>query len=271
MFCPKCGTHVLDDAGFCQKCGTKIVYEGTASKAPDTHTAKPLPETPTVSNTVGDGSNFKAFVDNHVRAFTQFQSAEELLNNKVSLQFVWICLGISCVIGLFMLPILPFALLLGYAAANIAGGLKRGRYAFKYNGKFTAAMDIDGLIQYLNQYLKSYPCFHDWGRMKLVGSGVQGKAATAVSTSVAESLNEISICTPFGEDQRMLSVIYIRPDVSSGQLKYSFGSTSRLVDGEPFSAQNTGFDFTFSRYKCLVKTAPILQAAMEYYLKYYTA
>ena len=102
MFCPKCGTKALEGAEFCQKCGAKIVYDDTAPTIPNAGTAGPSQEPSIVSKVMNNSSDIKEFVDNHVRTTTQYQSAEELLNSQVSLQFVWICLGISIVLGIWM-------------------------------------------------------------------------------------------------------------------------------------------------------------------------
>ncbi len=282
MFCHKCGAQIAEGAAFCHKCGTIVVYPDTSQPPLDTTAADDLniADTPVqtdapVNGPIADKDAFKSFVDNHVRTTTQYQTAEELLNSKVSLSFVWICLGISAILGAVTLNLvlLLVAAFFGYIVATVIGGIKRGRYSFRYSGNFSNSIDMDSLIQYLNQYLgRQYTCFHEWGIIKRVGSGIQGKAITAVSTATAESLGEIGLCTSFAEDQRQLAVICIRPDkvnTNQSQMEYFFGVEPYLMDGGPFSAQNTGFDLTFSRYKCLVKTAPILQAVMEYYLKHY--
>ena len=277
MFCPKCGTQVLDDAEFCQKCGTKIVYEGAASKAPDVHTAKTSPAASNTSNIVNDESDFKAFVDNHVRASTQFQSAEDLLSSQVSLQFVWICLGISVVLGIWMPPILLITIPLGYAAAKIAGGIKKGRYAFKFHGKIDGKVNTDDLIQFLNTHLTYLqPYFHDWGYIKRKKQNPLTTSAGETLQNLAEasardSLKEVGLCTDFGEDKRCLSMLFIHADPSegdSGKMEYVAAAGGRI---ESEGVAYLSHDFGFQTYKCVVRTAPILQAAMEYYLKYYMA
>ena len=271
MFCPKCGTKVLDGAEFCQKCGTKIVYEGTASKAQDTHTAEPLPETPAASNTVSDGSDFKAFVDNHVRASTQFQSAEELLNSRVSLQFVWICLGISVLLGIWMPLLLVLTIPFGYLAALFMSFLKKGKYAFKFRGQIDGKVDTDDLIQFLNTHLNYLqPYFHEWGYLERKALSVRGALQNAAMNSAREAIQQINVCSPFGKEQWRLSVLAIYIDQAdpsrrdSGGLVYSAEAENK-IEGVFFLSHDLGFE----KYKCVFKTAPILQAAMEYYLHNY--
>lgn len=135
MFCHKCGTKVAEGASFCHNCGAKMVQEDIAQEPlevfpskyePKNTTAGPLPQTSAApvqtidwENAPTDNRNdFKAFVDNHVRSTTQCQSAEELLNSRVPLRFVWICLGIPSILGIltFNPIVLLLALLLGYGA-----------------------------------------------------------------------------------------------------------------------------------------------------------
>lgn len=102
-----------------------------------------------VSNNNGNG--FKVFVDNHIRSTTQFQSTEELLNSRVPLRFVWICLGISAILGIltFNPIVLLLALLLGYGVACAVGEVKRIKYPARYEGRFEGNV----VLEY---YLKIY-------------------------------------------------------------------------------------------------------------------
>ena len=173
MFCHKCGAQIAEEADFCHQCGTKVIHTNNALAV--------SPLSPTVAETEvnlntrfpiqtalpeADGDGFKAFVDNHIQNVTDFQSAEELLSSKVSLRSLWICLGISAVLGIITLnPILLlFFLLLGYAAARGICGVKKGRCAFRYQGKMKDESNIDDLIRFMNTHL-SYlqPYFHEWG------------------------------------------------------------------------------------------------------------
>lgn len=50
MFCPKCGTQVIDDATFCQKCGAKLIVDDTKKQA-TTPTIVRQMQPPTNNNT----------------------------------------------------------------------------------------------------------------------------------------------------------------------------------------------------------------------------
>lgn len=280
MFCSKCGTKVLDGAEFCQKCGARIVFEDTTPHTPDAHTAEPLPETSTASNTVSDRSDFKAFVDNHVRAATQFQSAEELLGSKVPLGFTKPCFGIPGLLGLFALvtggigagvSVCVLALMIGYLAALFMAWLKKSNYAFKFRGQIEGKVDTDDLIQFLNTHLNYLqPYFHEWGYVKRKALSVRGALQEAATNSAREAIQQVNICSFFGKEQWRLSVLAIYIDQTdplrrdSGELAYSVDAENK-IEGVFFLSHDMGFE----KYKCVVRTAPILQAAMEYYLKKY--
>lgn len=286
MFCHKCGNKIADDASFCHGCGAKVVREDVVQAPLDRYpttekensTTKPLPQTYAVPvQTVerehvltDNGIDFKTFVDNHVRSTTKFQSARELLNSRVPLGFIWICLGIFAILGIltFNPIVLLLALLLGYGVACAVGAIKRIRYPARYDGKFKGNIDLEDLMQFLNTHLTYLsPHFHEWGFLTREGIGVRGALLTSMAESASEKLKEIRLCTGFGEKEWRLAVIYIRPDIlnpDSGQMEY-FADVENKISGLPFLSHSTGF----SKYVDLVKIAPILQATMEYYLKNY--
>lgn len=144
-------------------------------------------------------------------------SAEELLSSKVSLRFLWICLGISAVLGIITLnPILLlFFLLLGYAAARVICGVKKGRCTFRYQGKMEDESNINDLIRFMNTHL-SYlqPYFHEWGYIKREAFSIRGALQEAAADTIQASTQEIGICTPFGGEQRRMAVLIIRADAT---------------------------------------------------------
>lgn len=290
MFCHKCGTKVTEGAGFCHNCGAKMVQEVIGqeplnvfpinNKPKNTIAEGPLPQTSAASvQTINrdnmpsaNGNDFKAFVDSHIQSTTNFQSAEELLNSRVPIKFVWKCLGVSAIFGIltFNPILLLFAILLGYGVACVIGAVKRIRYPAKYDGKFEGNVDLEDLIQFLNMNLTYLsPYFHEWGFLTREGFGVRGALLTSLAESTSERLKEIRLCTGFGEKEWRLAVLYIRPDIlqpDSGQMEY-FADVENKISGLPFLSHSTGF----SKYVDMVKIAPILQATMEYYLKIYKA
>lgn len=278
MFCHKCGTKVADDAGFCHNCGTKMVRDAiiseplnvSAANERSNGTAEPSAQKSAAAvqtmdldnKPVNIGNDFKAFVDNHVRTTTKFQSADDLLKNSKPWDFLWICLGVSFVIGTVLaFPIggLVF-LIFGYAAAFIASGIIRLRYSGTYSGAFTGDIDINDLFIFLNEHLKHiHPDFHEWGYLSKEG------LLQTVENFLAKATEEVRICSEFGPNRKHLVAFYIKPktvDAKSGEQLYFVAALKNgfLVDGRAAG---------FLGHGALIRTAPILQAAMEYYLKIY--
>ena len=164
--------------------------------------------------------------------------------------------------------LLLFFLLLGCAAARVICGVKKGRCAFRYQGKMEGEIDTDDLIRFMNTHL-SYlqPYFHEWGYIKREALSVRGAVQEAAADAIRASTQEIGICTPFGEEQRRMAVLIIRADPTdrdSGKKEYFTDAENRL-EGASFLSHDMGFQM----YKCVVKAAPILQVAMEYYFNHY--
>lgn len=262
MFCHKCGAQITEGAGYCHKCGTKVVNdEGfiqTEDITPKTEQGQITSDIPVQTN-ASDG--FKEFVDNHVRTSTKFQSAEELLNSHVPQKFVWICFGIPAIIGLVAAgPVgaLLFGLFFGYPAVLLTDFMKGSHVAVtgpieKIDGK----IDPDNLIQFLNEQMRYLsPNFHEWGYINYSGFDARGAVTAHTLNSITASAFKIG--TEFGQKRRCFVVIWIEPDGTnpdSNRMKYYFRTSAKSVWP--------------SKYLCMVKTVPILQAAMEYYLKQY--
>lgn len=279
MFCHKCGTQIDEEAAFCYKCGTKVVHMDTKLQASDEASVPAEPEKisaePPVQGTPMEsvqaaasaegitdyGTDFKTFVNNHVRQTTKFQSAEELLNSHVSQKFMWICFGIPAIIGLVAAgPVgaLLFGLFFGYPTALLTDFMKGSHVNVtgpieKIDGKIAP----DNLIQFLNEQMRYLsPHFHEWDYINYRGSGVRGAVTAHTLNSITASAAKIG--TEFGRKQRCFVVIWIEPDETnpdSGRMKYYFRTSAKSVWP--------------SKYLCMVKTVPILQAVMKYYLKNY--
>jgi hypothetical protein len=253
---------------FCNKCGAKIAKTASIQQEPNMSAVNPTPtisdkqsHTYTQENAININiNNFKAFVDNHVRSTTKFQSADDLLKNSKPWNFLWICLGVSFVIGLVLkFPIggLVF-LFFGYAAAFIASGIIRMRYISTHSGEFTGDIDINDLFIFLNEHLKLIsPYFNEWGYLSNKG------LLAVLENAVAKAMEEVRICSEFGPNRKHLVALYIRPkkvDAKPGEKLYFVDAMKNgfLLDGRAAG---------FLGHGTLIRTAPILQAAMKYYLK----
>ena len=270
MFCSKCGSEITEGAEFCHICGTKIVHEEME-----------LIQEEAESDSYNDINDFKKFVDNCIQKTTEYQTAEELLKSRVSLRFVWICFAIPAIfilmVSLFkgsisimttVLLMVFVSLLFGYLSAYIMALVKKIKLTSKYSAKFEGDIDTDDLITFLNKHLRYlYPYFHEWGHIKREALSVRGAVELTVEDSMRRYMEEINLCTEFGEKQRRLSVISIRPDAENrnpGKMEYYIDVENR-IEGASFLSHDMGF----AKYQCLSQVAPILQAAMEYYLKIY--
>lgn len=293
MFCHKCGAQIAEGAAFCHRCGTKVVYAGTAPQPadPPVHTHEPtVTSSPTAAaatnpllqapgvliqasvpiNVSGhSGNSFKAFVDSHVRATTSFQSTEELLESK-PMGFVWIVFGVLSLIGLVLgsvnigglagalTGVLVFGGFFGYATVFIISGVIRGQYRAKYSGKVDCIIDPDDFQMFLNTHLKSVSSyFHECGYLNK-----RGGLLTTVEKMVSNTLQEVTLCCVLGANEKNVATITIRPDTAapgSGGMRYFVGAVRRgfLIDGRAAS---------FLGHTCLIRTAPIMQAAMLYYI-----
>lgn len=131
----------------------------------------------------------------------------------------------------------------------------------KTSGKFDGYIDTDQLCRFLNTQLSGlYPCFHQWSCQE--GRMFRGE----------ETWAEFKLSTSFGEKERCTVIFYIRPQEPDPDAvkKYVTGvvdhgtTLSRIIGMTIFSL----LQVSDPRTVCLLKTAPILQAAMMYYLEY---
>jgi len=301
VFCQKCGARL-----FYADTANKTDASATdgESQSPDISKTIPQPSEdsiPTTKSTVGSDNvraDFSTFIDSHVQKTTSFQSAEELLQSHVPVSFAWLCLGIPSIAmgalairGRDFLMILPAALLglvFGYFPFIFVRWIERMKYAARFCGKFDKNINADELMKFLNKYLGYLrPYWHEWGyiqykKQSIGNSALKGLLLGDVSTAIKLSIVSANLnadmdrstgvlCSPFGIKQKELSIISIKPsaaDRDSGRMLYSFDSELQAVGDNPFLSRGPGTDIGLSTYICLIKTAPILQAAVEYYIKY---
>ncbi len=255
MFCYQCGTQLEENSLFCHKCGAKM---------PDVDVDKVISDS-MVTEQGHEESGFRDYINEHVRKTTEFDTAEALLNSKVPQKFLRRYFGAAIILlfilfikepsfeCLFMLPILfalfvyPIGLLVDFIFSFRAKGGER---------KTSESIDTDELIDFLNLNL-SYlsPYFGQWSYIQMVGYNIKG----AMVAAVQNALMGARVGTEFGAKKSCFVEIHISPDHTnsdSGQTVYFFSTSMRLR-------------LWPARYVCIVKTVPILQAAMEYYLEVY--
>lgn len=266
MFCHKCGYRLPDEGGFCPMCGEKVVY----SKPP--FLEADVPHTREVSKPKEDSNreNFKSFVNRHVQSTTQYRSVEELLNSNVSANLLWASLlGPAVVLGLLSLVISGrlgtalvlalLGLLIGFFTAYVVGWNERRKLSNKFSNTFTGPIDTDDLLVFLSNNLSALsPIFHEWSYITQVGYGIYGAVSAGITNTVQKSLNEVSLGTELGEKRHFFAELYIGPDLlnrASGKMRYTPDVEHRI----------SGI-MSLKKYTLLVQIAPILQAAMEYYL-----
>lgn len=276
MFCHKCGAQIAEGAAFCHKCGTKVVYVDTDQQSVDTPTPviepqteinQQIPATPVYTDTaLNSESGFKMFINNHIQATTEYQSAEELFNSCVQQKFVWLCFGIPIIFSIIQLlrsfslanliGAVGFTLLIGFIAAYLCDFIfatRAKRQISKNAIKFSENIDTDDLVSFLNRQLGYLsPWFHEWRRIVQSGTGVSSTIAANAINEAAERANEITLGTGFGRKPKCLATIYIKNDVTAPNAGYSIGASGGILP---------------VKYACVVRAAPVLQAAMEYYLK----
>lgn len=290
MFCHKCGTEIAEGAGFCYKCGTKVVHMGEQAEAVQTVPADtkppqsvPIQRSPLPTNQpIADDSEFRAFIDSHVRTTTKYQSAQELLSSKVSQKYVLICFAVPLILsGLLFLNswlshsmsrddeitgiigVICFTAIIGCLAAYITDLVHTSRYMPGFSG--SAVIDRTDLILFLNTHLKYLePHFHEWKEQD--ERNTAGALASAVVTSVlvgratgakwvrAEQDAAPGIYTLFGEKPRWKIKLSLKPDPKrDSQTEYGFVIIC-LSNIWP------------NRSGCAAKAPLIVKAALEYYL-----
>lgn len=269
MFCQNCGTKGIDGARFCQKCGAEIAFTETAGQI--TYDSAPI--LGMINAPDNQNNDFKKFIDNHVKKVTGLQSAEELLKSSVPLKYVKTCYGIFGILWMIMLfqsassdgfeglilafLCIIFFFLFGALAAIIVGGIKKTQYSAKTKpfGKIDGHINPEELLRFLNSHLRCLsPYFDEWDyykENKYARPGIAGMMVTAMENT------QLRLGAEFGKEHKYqcFSVIHIRNDISEpGKTQYICEAKDRI--GNVFGAE----------YSCLVRTAPILQAAMEYYI-----
>lgn len=254
MFCNKCGNQLPEDAVFCPNCGTKTLAGGAEQH-------KIINEE--MDNSQNGFDDFKEYVNAHIRKTTEFQSAQELISKSKPWDFMKKPVCICALIGLIMGIIegnLGYTFLFGILGAGIVFCIGpmiiNSKYEKQYSAKINTDSDIDiaNLCDFLTKNLcKIDLSFHEWS---LVGS--RG-LVPHVENKIANAAKEVTIGCEFGAKRTNLAEITIRNYPENRAYHISAGYNGFLL--------NYQMEPMFAR-SCLIKTAPILQAAMEYYINY---
>jgi len=198
--------------------------------------------------------NFAYFVNDHIEANTKFKWADQLLKKSKPLTVPWACFWIVALAfsvdniehGFYAERIIP-GIFLGYAAAYLVGRVIYYRLYRKFStGSFYENITLEDLIAFLNTHLLYLqPFFGQWvrGEGSLSGKDYIGFAfSKRVQATITFSENSA------GEKFYAISTM---PTSNSGIIM-------RLI---------TRADVGLGRLICLYKTAPIISAAMKYYLQ----
>ena len=270
MYCRKCGAQNDGDAKFCNDCGEKFINRITEQSK----------NTVDESRTERNENSFKEYVDSHVRRATKFKSAEDLLKNSRPLIFVWICFGVGALISIlavyssassiitqidstgnfksediswfvFALLFLALTVVFGMPPAWITGIVKRVKINRRMKSPRShpaVEVNLSEIVVFLRtnlQYLSPY--FNNWEvteKTKSIWCTVRSKKVKAVIEFGVNHKNE-----------RFYQISAKKANV----LNYIVISGSGISGGKT----NAGF----GEYRCLYMAAPILTAAVEYYLK----
>lgn len=209
-------------------------------------------------------ADFEKYIDNFVREKTGFNSAQELLESKPDTKFIPISIVIGCLFFPIGLLILPFALL-------FVQWCKINKCANNFSRNFSITIDTDDLISFLNHNLKYLkPYFNEWtylaenGVMYMgtgVASALGAEAVNLVTERARKAGRPVAIASNFGQNGELILAIHMRDDSlekkENSERYYYFDVKKNPKNKNPLS---------LAKYSAMVRTAPILQGAMEYYL-----
>lgn len=243
MFCNECGNKLSEGVTTCPNCGTKTTATGKIDNNTET---------------------FKHYVDAHIRKNTNFQSAEDLIKNSKPWGFMGKAVCISALIGIIAAIIegvfgyiFLFGILGTCMAFIVVPMISNSKYEKKFSAKIDTSSDIDiaSLCEFLSGNLHNIdPYFSEWSLIKESG------LVPLVTNALKNIGKEVTIGCEYGEKRKQLAEITIKNHPDNRQYYISAGYNGFLLSfrWEPLLTRS-----------CLIKTAPILQAAMEYYINHY--
>jgi len=247
----------------------------------------------------GQGSiverGFKDYVDEYVKTNTEFASADELLSRAKPLVFAWITIGTGTLAG-FVIGLVAGGDL-GIIAAAIGAfvGVILGTIVAAYIGKFrsrkfkkvhgfSGKVDVDHFVMYLNSHMSMFSDqFGQWENMQAEGNTKLSKHLKRLQKKVSKVSKAVEKTLHLGEDGmdvesvrcRFCKKIYAEITFiykKDMEPTYQFSATRResvftfILDLLAENDTNTGL----GEYRCLFMSAPILTAAIDFYLNHYS-
>ena len=294
VFCSGCGTKTTNSQTQTPQIPTESITPNATIERSGLNEVESQPPTINALDEIPlrdvDSGDFKSFVDNHIKTNTKFASANELLTRSKPLTFIWVCLaiavGIFATLGIinnsFQPVVLLVALFFGYAAAFVVGFFKRIRIL--KTQRLSKAIDTEDFINFLNANLNYITSdFGGWQystkttppNLKNV---IDDQNAETVGEYAANLLQEIAgqtsveIISSFRNKGVDVVIEFIT--TRDGESLYAVAARKRkskllgvlLKIADILGGNNRGTNTGFGEYKVVYLTAPILKAAVEYYI-----
>lgn len=306
MYCTKCGMKLMEGAQYCTKCGSKIEYNNMQNQSDivkqsienvnnddaDVNNNNEYVEEKTIESTeLNDNAkinnieiaDFKSYVDNHIKNKTKYNSADELIYKSkpwlialiitMSICTFFVILSIKQSVNI--LGGLFIGALFSYAISFIVESVIRLKEELKYRGKIDIEIDKNEFVYFLNCYLKEIsPLFFNCGHLKehdwlLLSENIVSTEQNDFIGCEFEKYKKGIIGCEFGKHKKGIATI----DIYNNTNKDSLDKMYYYIQSE-----HNGFiilDFSFMQkgasrflsYGCFIKTAPIIEAALLYFVE----
>lgn len=287
MMCPNCNYNVPNDTAFCVNCGYRVANQPPSGNLPQQGMEVNTNIQSYQSNAYQNANlpNFHAYVDQHIRNTTKYQSTSDLLSKPHIFLYDKFFFAVSLLFFLMLLIFFVFRvgstaffrilfivgiawLVMLFLRVHVIIPMKLApEITKKYSLTTDCNIDENNLLYFLNTYLApNKPYFHDWSiytgpdiLTSIVVGGLLfgGKGATysgiksALKNSSDKKHQRIQFKSKFGKSLKKDTLLSIQ---LSGN-EYSPNEQIIYVDTEDCYT--------------LYKIAPVIQATMQYYLRYF--
>lgn len=173
MFCPECGTELMEQQRFCHNCGTALspdIWKMEYDEEPEVESFFPSPAKNTPD--VGSG-DFRSYLNKYIRDTTTYSSAFSFLSGAAPLRFRW---PITCLVCLLLSSFFNIGIgILGFIFSFIITRLICAVLVITRNRKqyplYKKSLNIDDLASFLDENLCDYQ-FTAWrsGHPSFLGS-----------------------------------------------------------------------------------------------------